>query len=236
MTDLYPYLLIKSPSGESNKLVLQDTHYTIGRLPENNIVLPEGPDSRITRVKHCLLEREGGQWWIKDDSRNGIVVHYPNYPPEPVNCRTVPLDPGCVMEIHGWKLVFHDPNPTAEPSRGPNDIKLTPDFVYKVSQATLFYQEGKARSPLTPRTKVNQMLGYMAQRNLDQGEPVLCSYDELIEAVWGNDDDRGRLPADVNMLARDIRRLLEQNGSETAKTQLETKKGQGYILRISCEP
>ncbi|USR91518.1 FHA domain-containing protein [Phormidium yuhuli AB48] len=236
MTDLYPYFSIQSPKGDSDKFVLQDTYYTIGRLPENDIPLSEDPNSRITRVKHCLLEREGGQWWVTDDSRNGIVVHYPNSAPEPVNCRTVALDPGCVIEIHGWKLEFHDPNPTAEPTRAPNRLKVTPDFVYKVSQATLFYQEGRVRSPIHPRPKVNLMLGYMAQRNLNQGEPVLCSYDELIEAVWGEDDSLGRTPADVNILARGIRILLEQNGSKTPKTQLETKKGQGYLLRISCEP
>ncbi|MCC5899428.1 MAG: FHA domain-containing protein [Phormidium sp. GEM2.Bin31] len=236
MTDLYPYLLVQSPKGDSDKFVLQDTNYTIGRLPENDIPLPEDPKSRITRVKHCLLERKEGQWCITDDSRNGIVVHYPNATPEPVNYRTVALDPGSIVDIHGWTLQFHDPHPTVGPTRGPNSIKVTPEFIYKVSQATLFYQEGRVRSPIKPRPKVNQMLGYMAQRNLDHGEPVLCSYDELLEALWDKNDSKTPMPEDLRILAREIRLLLEQNGSETPKTQLETKKGQGYILRISCEP
>ena len=50
MADLIPYLIIQSPSGEEKKLELRDTHYTIGRLSDNDISLSEDPNSLITRI------------------------------------------------------------------------------------------------------------------------------------------------------------------------------------------
>jgi hypothetical protein len=245
MADLIPYLVIQSPSGEEKKLELSDTQYSIGRLPDNDISLSEDPNSLITRIKHCILSREAGQWLLTDNSTNGTIVQWGENREE-IHQKTIALKPESVILIHQWKITFFDPNATnkykshltkssAQLAEKPLE---TSRFIYKISQATLYHQVGEDRTAILCRPQVNAMLRYMAQKNLsNQGEPIVCEYQELISSVWGNGPDaEGRTALEVNGLARDIRKLLAEYSSTTdAEATLVTIRRMGYLLKIQSE-
>lgn len=248
MADLIPYLIIQSPSGEEKKLELRDTHYSIGRLSDNDISLSEDPNSLITRIKHCILYREAGQWLLTDNSTNGTIVEWGENR-EDIHQKTIALKPESAILIHHWKITFFDPNatnkyktkivkPSAELAELPKKPLETSRFIYKISQATLYHQIGTERTAIPCRPQVNAMLRYMAQKNLDnQGEPIVCEYQELISAVWGNGlDAEGRTALEVNGLARDIRKLLEEYSNiNDAEAALVTIRRMGYLLKIQSE-
>lgn len=243
MADLIPYLIIQSPSGEEKKLELRDTHYTIGRLSDNDISLSEDPNSLITRIKHCILYREAGQWLLTDNSTNGTIVQW-GETQEDIHQKTIALKPESVILIHQWQITFFDPNATnkyktiGKSSKTSSDQPLEPsEFIYKISQATLYHQTGTERTAIPCRPQVNVMLRYMAQKNLDnQGEPIVCEYQELISAVWGTESDaEGRTALEINGLARDIRKLFAEYSDKTDAELLVTVRRLGYLLKIQSE-
>lgn len=242
MTGLIPYLVIRSPTGSEQKLDLRDTCYSIGRLPDNDISLTEDPDSLITRIKHCTLERVAGQWTLTDNSTNGTRVQWDGEIQD-ITHQTVALTSGILILIHGWEITFNDPDGTNKVRKAASTAEITPQstpgvtpFIYKVSQATLYLQSGQQRTPISPRPKVNLMLRYMAQQNLDKGESMVCGYGDLIACIWEGSEIHNHTAQDINSLARDIRKLFEQHGSKTDATNgLITVRGFGYRLNIPCE-
>jgi len=66
-----PFLLISTPSGQK-KVVLGDQPLTIGRHPENLVVLADTQASRF----HCVIEKSPRGFLVRDlDSRNGTKVN-----------------------------------------------------------------------------------------------------------------------------------------------------------------
>lgn len=245
MTNLIPYLIIHSPNGQQNTFELRDISYSIGRLPENKIALTEDPDHQITRIKHCILTRNKGQWIISDHSTNGTQVQVDQTLYDIHQTETV-LQPGAVIQIGPWRLTFHDPNTTQKsqrqtPSFPPLPVPSEGKFIYKIAHVTLYYQSTDQRQPIDCRPQVNQMLSYMAQRNLDNGEPIVCSYQDLITAIWPNEDNDNSQEInhnsqEINGLAREIRKIFQQYSPETDPTDfLKTIRSFGYLLNISCE-
>lgn len=248
MGTLLPYLIIQAPDGGRKRIDLTKTRYTFGRLPDNNdIGLPE-EDGIITRIEHCTLERDLGCWILTDKSTNGTQIERGNMRREMQKLpdRKAPLSSDDVIHIHNWQITFHDPNQTnplkTQPRLLPKISAPVCPFVYAISQATLYRREVNQRTRLEVRPQVNKMLSYMAQKNVsNQGKPVLCTYGELYEPIWGNHGDSiGRAPGEINGLAREIRKVFTQSdtlaqNSITPEDLLRTVTGQGYILEIDCE-
>lgn len=241
MVDLVPYLIIHSPSGQQTTFELRDISYSIGRLPDNDIPLIEDPDSQITRIKHCVLTRNKGQWFISDHSTNGTQINL-NDSLYDVHQSAIPLESGAIIHISHWRLSFHDPNATQKSGRkakspSPPLAKVPPQgqFIYKIAEVTLYYQSTNQRQSITCRPQINQMLAYMAQKNLDnQGEPIVCHHQDLIEAIWGQEDSHNSL--EINGLAREIRKIFTKYSPDTNPHHcLKTVRGFGYILNIPCE-
>jgi DNA-binding response OmpR family regulator len=68
----------------------------------------------------------------------------------------------------------------------------------------------------------------MARRNQANGNvAVMCSYDELIQAIWG--DAFGHTEAEINHLVWELRQKLEMGGLEP----LQVVKGLGYRLKLT---
>lgn len=241
MTNLIPYLVIHSPSGQQNTFELRDISYSIGRLPENDIALTEDSDHRITRLKHCALTRNKGQWLISDHSTNGTQVQVEQTLYH-IHDSEIALQPGAVIQIGDWRLTFYDPNTTRKHPRKtpsfPPESPVSPSqskFIYKIAHATLYYQSTDQRQPIYCRPQVNQMLTYMAKQNLEnQGEPIVCSHENLIEAIWPNEDNHNS--QEINGLAREIRKIFQQYSPETNPNDfLITSRRLGYRLNIPCE-
>jgi len=63
---------------------------TLGRAPDNSIVLPDGSVS----AHHAAVRQQGGQWWIEDlRSTNGTAVN------ETVVSGFAPLHPGDTIRL-----------------------------------------------------------------------------------------------------------------------------------------
>jgi serine phosphatase RsbU (regulator of sigma subunit)/pSer/pThr/pTyr-binding forkhead associated (FHA) protein len=67
-----PTLLVANPSGNRTKVVLEPVPFSIGRHPENNLVLR---DTRISR-NHARITSQNGQFLLEDlKSRHGVYVN-----------------------------------------------------------------------------------------------------------------------------------------------------------------
>ena len=232
MSQLLPYLVIAAPDGTLETIRLQKTKITIGRLPEQNDIFLPDYDGIITRIEHCLLERDQGGWMLKDNSTNGTCLERESQKMQVQDLpdREIEISSGDIIYIHTYQLTFNDPNRT-DPLQQP---KLTQSrFLYKLSQETLYQIKVGQRTKLSLTPQMNKMLLCMARKNLDhQGDPSVCSYDELLTEIWGK-DEYGFTVSNVNDLARHVRKLFEDY--EGSRTLLETVKTRGYILHIDCE-
>jgi hypothetical protein len=77
------------------------------------------------------------------------------------------------------------------------------------------------------RPQEHKLIRYMDQRNrANKNALVLCSYDELISAIWG--DESGHVEAEVNRLVWELRQKIEPDVD--APCFLQNVKGLGYRL------
>lgn len=240
---LLPYLEITDPDGNQETLQLQKIRYTLGQFPDVNDICIA--DALVSRVEHCVIERHTEGWVVVDArSTNGTMLVREGFQGQTL-CLAVQqqeqqqarLDPGdlIILAESDWVVRFQDPNPTPKPERRDGDSAAKIQFVYNLSLHTLCRHRGSdPAQELTLRPKARSMLAYMAQRNWDNGQkPIVCTYDELIEALWPEKPDR-MIAGDVNTLAREIRKEFNVYGGDGSKL-LETRKNLGYILHIKVE-
>jgi hypothetical protein len=235
MAILLPYLDITGPDGQQFRAELNKTHLTIGRLSEyNDISLEPDPQQLITRLAHCAIERTPAGWWVIDNgSVNRTFVRWGE------TMRVIeggePINDGAVICILGqltesgdplyWQLEFHDPLQTRRLQTFPLLDHLEYDWV----QAKLFRITGRLKEEIDNlRPQEHKLIRYMDQRNRANGYvPVMCTYDELITAVWG-EEEYGRTEADINRLVWELRQKIETDQKEPRF--LETVRGLGYRL------
>lgn len=243
MKEMLPYVIVRSPAGQERRILLTSTCYTIGRFPDNDIDLPDDR-TVITRIQHCVLKREGTVWYLTDSSTNGTVLRRKGKQVEVQSCPNAQLSISSqdVIYIHGWEIIFHDPNQTT-PLPGLLDLsrfKPSCPLVYKVNQATLYKVSYGQMQAVNLRPQVRKMVGYMAEKNVQHGESVLCTHEELIIHIWGEDAFKySRSSQDISGLAKDIRKVfcevLQQDEWDDPASLLKTIKGEGYSLWITCE-
>jgi DNA-binding response OmpR family regulator len=232
-----PYLDVVGPDGQQRKVDLAPDRVTIGRLHElNDVALEPDPQLLVTRQVHCVIERDDGGWWVVDNgSVNGTFVlrgHARSM--EQVQGR-VSITDGDTIQVLGvltdtgdaryWTLTLRDPLRTRPVSAL---IARAPCLFYDWLQAKLYRVEGSARIEITLRPQEHKLVRYMAQRNqTNGGVPVLCSYDELIAAVWG--DEAMHTQDEVTHLVWGLRGKVESDRNNPRL--LETERGLGYRLR-----
>ena len=238
---LLPYLEITAPDGTEQVIPLEKLRYTLGRLPRVNDICIA--DDMVTRLEHCVLERHTDGWCVSDaGSSNGTVLMREGFQNQRLSLsiqqepeKRAALKPGdlIVLAESDWKIVFQDQDPT--PKRIGMGLDPLPrvQFVYNLSRQTLLCK-GNSPQPeeITLRPKARELVAYLAQRNWDNDRsPIVCPYDELIEALWPG---KPVINNDVQGLAREIRKALNEYGGTGAQL-LETRKGLGYILHITVE-
>jgi hypothetical protein len=236
MNDLEPILEVRGPGGEHFVHRLTGEQVSIGRLAQlNTIALEPDPQRLVGRQAHCRVERDGAAWWVVDSgSVNGTLVQQggTTYAVE----RRRRLNDGDTIRILGrlsgdgvpayWDLTFRDPLKTQQAGAIVRPICLEYDY----PQARLYRVEAGDRTELYGLRPLEQRLvRYMAQRNAASGDaPVLCTHEELISAVWG-DEEPPHTPDDLSSLIWSLRRKLEPNPSEPRLVQ--TVRGLGYRLQ-----
>src|SRR5918998_2841664 len=70
-----PSVAVLSPDGDEILTVRLDMEsLRVGRERQNDVVLEPDPQQLVSR-EHCVIERVGQRWWVRDlDSRNHVYV------------------------------------------------------------------------------------------------------------------------------------------------------------------
>jgi len=230
-----PYLEITGPENQQSTCELTKERLSIGRLTDlNDIALEPDPQQLVTRMAHCSIERLAGGWWVID---NGSVNKTFLRIAETVKIveGRASLSDGDAILILGkltdegkplyWELRFRDPMKTFRAEVAPRLAYLEYDWI----QARLYRVEGLNRSEIIDlRPQEHKLVRYMDQRNRANGNvPVMCTYDELIKAIWG-DEDFGHTENEINRLVWELRQKAEPD--QKVPRFLETVRGLGYRL------
>ncbi|MBD2598308.1 winged helix-turn-helix domain-containing protein [Nostoc spongiaeforme FACHB-130] len=206
---------------------------------KGDIVLPN-PYKTITRERHCVLKRQANDWLIIDDKpstngtylyrvTNNIEIDLRKSGPLVLENEDIILIPGMVSdcsEVCMWKLRFIKYKTNSIPQ-----FQIT-HLEYSLSQKNLvkLYRRKRTEIPLTIQECA--LVDYMARRNADNNQPVVCTYTELILAIWGDEINHGK--NEVNHLVHRVRRKIEFNLSKP-EFLLKDKQGRGYMLMIKMQ-
>ncbi len=213
----------------------------IGRLGNNDIVLPD-PQKNISK-KHCFLKFDDYDWWIVDErSTNGTFVICQEQ--DPIDVR---LEPDCQLALsdkdtilipykfeqdrpYYWKFVFYDPEVTNFEDNF-NLFQPTAKLGYSLSQEKLFNLTTNSKEEVKLSPKQRKFIHYMVFQNQENNnQPIVCSYEELIEAIW--EDTFNHSKNDVTLLAWYIRQKIEADSGEPQF--LHTVPGRGFLLDIQA--
>lgn len=241
-------LEVRAPDGAAYDVELVPGTVQVGRNApghQPDVALEPDPQRWVGRL-HCLLEYESGAWWLSDNGTvNGTFLCRDEHT-ERVEGRSR-LRHGDVIRILGgmtddgqlryWDLVLLDPYATRRVPVPAESNPPTTHLEYDWIQAKLFIRNGAERheiegiSPLAHR-----LVRYMADRSRSNGGvPVACTHDELIQAVWGDDDGvaYGFTAEHLRDLVSDLRKRLEPDRVKGKPARLlETVPGIGYRLVV----
>lgn len=208
-----PYLIITSLEGEQKKRSLTKDKTLIGRLPEiNDISLHPDPQNLITRHMHCFIEVRSSTGWLVDNaSKNGSFIKRNNVM-QKVTGEIKLQNNDCIMilgkisdneNIQYWELLYQDPLSTNDLETGKTIL------IYDWIQAKLFInKDGKHKEVCSLTPLEHKLLRFMDQKNkLNNNVPVMCTYDELISAIW--DDIYTHTANDVNHIVAALRKKIE---------------------------
>ena len=122
--------------GDGRPVVMRGPSLTIGRGPENDLVLPD-PDRQISKT-HCVVENHNGNIVVVDLSTNGTFL---NYGKVALGRTPTPLNDGDVLIMGAYELVVIVSSQSSEPmaplmderasygnaSRAPDPMRLLDD-------------------------------------------------------------------------------------------------------------
>jgi len=245
MNGEYPFFKATKPDGTQYIIQLEDiitepegeNFISIGRQSDNHIVLPD-PQKTISR-HHCSLQYRKNRWWIVDEnSANGTFLQREIDQPE-IDVRSedaISLRNGDYILILGkltsskqpifWRLEFIDPAETSKVYTLPTVHSIE----YSLKQQTLFRNISRCRDLVSLGDQERSLVDYMSRKNHENNDQiVLCEYDELIQAIW-QDDNFGRDRRNVNHLVWRVRDKIELDSGEPQF--LKTVQGRGYCLDI----
>ena len=246
MNEEYPFLEVTKPDGmqytiDLENLIAKQTtkeiNISIGRQSDNHIVLSD-PEKKISR-HHCSLQYKNNRWWIVDrGSANGTFLQREIDQPE-IDVRSedaIALRSGDYILILGeldfsgqpifWRLEFIDPGETSQVS----SMQAVHTLEYSLRGKTLYRNIARRRDSISLGEQERCLIDYMSRKNhQNNDQPVICEYDELIQAVWQN-DTFGRDRKTINHLVWRLRDKIELDSGEPQF--LKTIKGRGYRLEI----
>ena len=231
-------LVVSGPGATARRVLLTGGRVTVGRLANaNDVALRPDPQQLVTRTAHLALERQGAEWFIVDGGsvngtflrRGGDLVR--------VTGRT-PLHDGdvvCVLagvtdkgERSFFELSFHAAAADSQATRAA-PLEHEACLEYDATEARLLLVQDGVRHELPVRAQAHQLIRHMAERNVEAGTSALCTHEELMEAVWG--DEPLHTHEELAKLVWELRRTLEPFGAEHL---LENVRGLGYRMR-TCD-
>jgi Transcriptional regulatory protein, C terminal/FHA domain len=230
-------LVVVGPDGGvCTRIALRGGRVTVGRLRgSNDIALEPDPQRLVTRVGHCALECDGAGWMVVDgDGVNGTFVRR-HGALERVR-GAMPLSDGdriCVLASvedgrrRFFELVIetHVDSQATLPALDTLQGRRAPCLRYDAETARLLLALGDGEVELALRPQAHRLVAYMAGRNARAGVVALCSHDELIRAVWGDQPFHRRV--ELARLFWELRRELARHGTQDL---VENVRRLGYRL------
>jgi hypothetical protein len=231
-------LVVSGPGVPPRRVLLSGARVTVGRLADaNDVALEPDPQQLVTRTGHLALERQGADWFLVDGgSVNGTFVRRGGDLLR-VTDRT-PLHDGDVACVLAgvtdtglrsfFEISFHAAGADSQATRAAppqHDACLE----YDAAEARLVLVQGGTRHELRIRAQAHRLVRHMAGRNAEAGVPALCTHEELMDAVWGDEPLHTR--EELAKLVWELRRAFEPFGAEHL---LENVRGLGYRLR-TCD-
>lgn len=231
-------LVVSGPGAQPRSVLLTGARVTVGRLAEaNDVALRPDPQHLVTRSGHLALERQGAEWFLVDGGsvngtflrRDGDLIR--------VTGRTAlhDGDVACVLaavsdegERSFFELSFHVGGADSQATRAA-PVEHRARLEYDLAEARLVLVQESARHELEIRAQAHRLVRHMAERNAEAGAPALCTHEELMEAVWGDEPLHTR--EELAKLVWELRRKLEPFGAEHL---LENVRGLGYRMR-TCD-
>jgi hypothetical protein len=231
----HPSVEVRAPGGKTTTTVtLTGERATVGRLRGvNDIVLEPDPDRYVSGKWHCLIERDVRGWRVVDNaSTNGTLLRRGTHEvevrdPQALSDGDVICILASLSESAGpsyWELVFRNPAQTVRVAPRPGTARLEYDWV----SAQLFRIAGADREEVAKLSpQVHRLLRYMLSRNRANGDmAVLCSHEELMQAIWGDEPLHAR--EELNGLIFALRGRVELDPKRPRFVQ--TVRGLGFRL------
>ena len=203
-----PMLVMKDEATIGQKWAVEKDVIIIGRDQDCDVVLPERSISRF----HAEIRREGNRYFLRDlDSKNGTCLNGQEVE-DPA-----PLQDGDEIQVAlRVKLLFVGMDATVplvlDDTKGPG---LRLDKVGR--RVWVCGQE------LTPSLSLAQ---YRALGLLYDGEDRVCSRDEIVMAVWGEEESAGVTEQAIDALIRRLRDRLAELDPE--HQYVVTVRGHGF--------
>lgn len=227
-------VVVTGPGGPIGSVALTGRRMTVGRLPGiNDIALEPDPELLVTRAAHLAFEREGTNWLVVDGgSVNGTFVRRGGELQQ-VSGR-MPLRDGDVVAVLAsiaggerrfFELAFREAQ-DSQATRAAPLASAAACLSYETGAGRLLLVGGGERHEIQLRPQGHRLVRYMAGRNAEARSPVLCTHDELMDAVWGDEPMHTR--EELAKLFWELRKGLEHFG---AAELIESERGRGYRLR-----
>jgi DNA-binding response OmpR family regulator len=204
-----PRLLVQGGEEKGTEIALTEKTLTMGRLNDNTIVILD----RLASRRHAMLERQHGQYAIRDvGSRNGTFVNGERIS-EPLVLRD-----GDEIQIGlEFKALYIDPEATGA---------LVTDAI--VRGRGLWLDEEKREvwvqgSRLVPSVSKAQF-GLLALLYQQPGR--VYTRDEIIAAVWPDDASQGVSDETIDALVGRLRRRIA--AVDPAHQYVVTVRGHGF--------
>jgi FHA domain-containing protein len=233
-------VVLRPDGGLLRRVPLPGARVTVGRLPDrNDVALEPDPELLVGRVEHCALEKDGGHWFVIDGGsvngtfvRRGGVVERVEHRHElhggDAVCILGSVTPTgerryfelLLQPADGATATRAAPTPSSAVPTGPGCVR------YEAEAGRLVLARGTHSQEIPLRPQTHRLVAFMAERNASAGTPVLCTHDELIEAVWSGEPLHTRL--ELARLFWELRRELRQFGAEQL---VEGERRRGYRLR-----
>ena len=210
---------------------LSGDRVTVGRLPElNDIALEPDLEHLVTRAEHCVFERTGEVWSVADGGGvNGTFVRRGGEL-KPVAGR-MPLRSGDVVCVLAsiphqasplyFELAFETTADSQATRAALAEVAAADCLSYDADEARLVLVHAGERHELHIRAQAHKLVRYMADR-----APALCTHEELMHAVWGDEPMHSR--EELAKLVWELRKELEPYG---AGDLIENERRLGYRLR-----
>ena len=224
-----PSVVVAAPEGEEpSTFELSGERVSIGRLPAvNDIALEPDPELLVTREAHCTLEHEGAHSFVVDGrSVNGTFLRRGGELRQ-LTERTALHDGDVVCVLASvedpqnqkfFELAFQAPADSQ--ATRPALKTMAQCLSYDAEEARLVLVSGAERHEIEIRAQAHKLVSYMAERS-----PALCTHEELMEAVWGDEPMHSR--EELAKLFWELRKKLEPFGAEEL---VENERRRGYRL------